>query len=176
MKYTLKKRTGYFFLHNKEVIYTAKSSKKGIYIKQLYKGESLIGESELKYKFPITIYHKITFKKNKKVIKLKYKNIFKPEYSCIYKNDKYSIYPHIGYDMSIFKNSKQIGLITQKKVEYMGGHNAVLSIDKSENIELIFLFILALICDFNTDYSNLNLGLGNIGFEAKKKDSQWTPN
>lgn len=104
-------------------------------------------------------------------------SFWKNHHKCHVGNDVYEIYGHRGRKYSIFKNNIQVAWWDKNLVTWFNGDNYQMNADNDCDGELIIAFCLIIDnkSESKNDNNTLNIDFGNIGWEAKKFDTNWTP-
>lgn len=113
-------------------------------------------------------------KKDHQVLAFRTKSFWKRHYQCQSNADIYDIYRHRGLKYSIFKNNQQVAWWEKSIITWFEGdsYRIIANDDCEANLLISFCLIIDNISGHH-DTQMMTINIGNIGFQAKKFDSQW---
>lgn len=114
--------------------------------------------------------------KNRQVLTFRTRSFWKRHYQCQSSSDIYDIYRHKGLKYSIFKNNQQIAWWEKSTITWFEGDNYRIIANDDCDTELIISFCLIIDnISGHHDTQIITINIGNIGFQARKFDSEWQP-
>lgn len=125
----------------------------------------------------LTHYYEVVFSNND-VFEIKSFGGFKSNYVFQFNEEKYFLYVHKGLLVSIFLNTKQIGLIRKEKKAF--NNQIVYEIVTNDDANLPIIYSLALMLHDSSisvfdETSDVAFDFGNIGPEEFPFDFNWKP-
>lgn len=182
MDFTIKRYGDYFKFFNEKdelIAYSTYESKWIRWYKDLYfcskEGDLQASRSIMRIKFPLRVRFEIDFFNPDFSVTMRMKKLAGGSLTVQVKNDHYEIVINKGTHISFFKNGKQIALLSDKSVEFLGQETMRLRTDFDIDQKILFTLITAWKFDFQKDHSTVSWDIGNINPWSKEYDKSWRP-